>query len=550
MRQTPQKVTTRSLRHVARATLLTALVAAMALPTGNASAATAAQRLSTSGLTGSVQIAAAPLGSLELAAPAGAGKIRLKGWVYNPDLPGSMLSVKVFAGGPSASGRQIYAGLAGLYRSDLGVASGYHGFDVTVPMPVGYTAQVFAYGINVPGSPNGLLSGSPRSVTTQVTPSWAPEAETYATHVAATAITGGWEIFQVGRSGQIYRKIFKGTTTSGWTKVPNAFGRRVAAMTSGDGRAELFFIDLNGSIQHRWETTPGGNMDSAESLPADARELAVTAGPGGNWRAYHIGQTGGVIYEARLENKNWIRVAEGAIDLAAAKGVNGRVELFYTDASKQVQRRTETTTPRVFGAATNLGGQAASLSATSSGNGGWEVYALRTDGQLTRYAPSAQVRQWQSLVGGGIKVAATRLNDGRVSVLVIDGANVIYRAAQTWPGCFSSLVCAANDLFPGQSLNSSRELVSPDGRYRLTLQGGRLVLLAPSGVIWGPSSVGAITFRFETSGELALLGDLALLWSSRTNGTAANRLALQIDGNLVLYRTNTAVWATNTAGRT
>ena len=39
------------------------------------------------------------------------------------------------------------------------------------------------------------------------------------------------------------------------------------------------------------------------------------------------------------------------------------------------------------------------------------------------------------------------------------------------------------------------------------------------------------------------------VWSSGTAGSGADRLSVQSDGNLVLYRGVRAVWSTGTAGR-
>ena len=102
-------------------------------------------------------------------------------------------------------------------------------------------------------------------------------------------------------------------------------------------------------------------------------------------------------------------------------------------------------------------------------------------------------------------------------------------------------------------LRRNMYLKSGDGRYRFWLQSdGNLVLYGPSGrALWA-------TNRFTTD-FLIMQGDGNLVgytnsgvptWASNTNGRGGNRFVVQNDGNLVIYSSTRAVWASNTAGRT
>lgn len=56
-------------------------------------------------------------------------------------------------------------------------------------------------------------------------------------------------------------------------------------------------------------------------------------------------------------------------------------------------------------------------------------------------------------------------------------------------------------------------------------------------------------FAFQQDGNLVLYTPQGrAIWATGTNGTAANMLALQTDGNVVLYANSKPVWATDTAG--
>jgi hypothetical protein len=73
--------------------------------------------------------------------------------------------------------------------------------------------------------------------------------------------------------------------------------------------------------------------------------------------------------------------------------------------------------------------------------------------------------------------------------------------------------------------------------------GGTLV---PGQSIW--SCNGAYQLIFQTDGNLVLYSTSKALWASGTNGKQANELILQSDGNLVLYGA-TPLWATGTSGK-
>jgi surface antigen len=56
-------------------------------------------------------------------------------------------------------------------------------------------------------------------------------------------------------------------------------------------------------------------------------------------------------------------------------------------------------------------------------------------------------------------------------------------------------------------------------------------------------------FVFQTDGNLVLYSQTGkALWATGTESAGANRLSVQADGNVVLYRDTTPLWATNTAG--
>lgn len=113
------------------------------------------------------------------------------------------------------------------------------------------------------------------------------------------------------------------------------------------------------------------------------------------------------------------------------------------------------------------------------------------------------------------------------------------------------LTATTEGLGPGQRLNAGWSIKSRDGRYRVVMQSdGNLVLYQSSGAVWATGTNG-------NSGSWAVMqndGNLVVrrpggtaIWASNTAGNSGSRLIIQNDRNLVIYRSNgTASWASGT----
>lgn len=114
---------------------------------------------------------------------------------------------------------------------------------------------------------------------------------------------------------------------------------------------------------------------------------------------------------------------------------------------------------------------------------------------------------------------------------------------------------ASKTLLPGDSF------VSPDGRFKLTFQAdGNFVLYQGSTVLWDINSVigiptnGYVAWRttFQTDGNLVVYWRQGVfneqaVWDANTQGHSSATLAVQNDGNVVIYDGNhVAIWDTNT----
>ncbi len=98
------------------------------------------------------------------------------------------------------------------------------------------------------------------------------------------------------------------------------------------------------------------------------------------------------------------------------------------------------------------------------------------------------------------------------------------------------------------TLSAGQTLDSPDGRYRLAMQvDGNLVVYGPSGAVWAAgSTMPASYFVVQGDGNAVVYDrtDGSPRWASNTSGTSSH-LEMQNDGNLVLYAGSGAVlWDT------
>ena len=107
-----------------------------------------------------------------------------------------------------------------------------------------------------------------------------------------------------------------------------------------------------------------------------------------------------------------------------------------------------------------------------------------------------------------------------------------------------------NVLTSGATLKPGDAVVSPNGRYRLELQGdGNLVLTGPTGLAWDSDTRGeaVATAEMQTDGNFVLYtADRAVVWTAETTGPGAH-LVVQDDRNVVILAADrtTALWSPN-----
>jgi nucleoid-associated protein YgaU len=106
-----------------------------------------------------------------------------------------------------------------------------------------------------------------------------------------------------------------------------------------------------------------------------------------------------------------------------------------------------------------------------------------------------------------------------------------------------------NVLNGGDTLKPGDEVTSPNGRYKLELQGdGNLVLSGPTGLAWDSGTRGkaVATAEMQTDGNFVLYGPAReVVWTAETSGPGAH-LAVQDDRNVVILGADGALlWTPN-----
>lgn len=148
---------------------------------------------------------------------------------------------------------------------------------------------------------------------------------------------------------------------------------------------------------------------------------------------------------------------------------------------------------------------------------------------------------------------ASGTNNGKKLQLQNDGNLVLYDVNNqpVWSSATASTTSITWRLEPKDIVHRGQVLRSEDNKYTLALQrDGNLVLYSPSRAVWATNTKDGFLLVQQTDGNLVLynIGGRAV-WASRGSGNSATTY-LQVDGNLVTYSAGgKAVWSSGTAGR-
>lgn len=104
-------------------------------------------------------------------------------------------------------------------------------------------------------------------------------------------------------------------------------------------------------------------------------------------------------------------------------------------------------------------------------------------------------------------------------------------------------------LNAGEALAAGESLTSCDGDVTLAMQtDGNLVVYGPPGALWSSGTAGtpANVAVMQGDGNFVVYAGNTAYWSSGTDGNPGAHLVVQDDGNVVIYVGGSAKWSTGT----
>ena len=155
----------------------------------------------------------------------------------------------------------------------------------------------------------------------------------------------------------------------------------------------------------------------------------------------------------------------------------------------------------------------------------------------------AQLRQVHNGIANG--------QEDEDQAVVADFGQWGHTATETGPAPTAPAVpTACGAIEPAHGLSRGQAWGSCDGRFRIAMQtDGNLVVYSSGVATWTTHTNTGDIVVMQTDGNFVLYDHHShALWSSKTNGHAGAHLAIQTDGNVVVYAGTKALWASDTGG--
>lgn len=435
---------------------------------------------------------------------------------------------------------------------------------------------------------------------------WSALASFGGTAITSPAVArnhdGRLEAFVVGADNAVYHlwQQSAGGAWSGFSRLGGFAASAPVVARNADGRLEVFFVGIDRTIQHAWQTTPGGAWSGwasrggfSASVPsigvnADGRlELFVVGTdnslkhawqttPGGAWSGwYDLGgylrskPSVGVNADGRLEvfavgadrqlthawqtapNGGWSSWAPMggwiAGDVAVARNADGRLEVIARGGEGVLNRVKQVAPNSGWGGWMTLVGDRATSSPVVAVNADGRLEAFyRTSNRLHHVWQTSPGGFWSSAAEEGgspvvDELAVERNVDGALEVFAVGLDRALWHVRQAAP-------TGCGQLAPGQVLGTNQTLSSCDRRFTLAMQSdGNLVLYQGGTALWATMTFAANAIAvMQGDGNLVVYAGGVPLWHAHTYGNPGARLVLQDDGNAVVYSAGQALWSTNT----
>ena len=231
---------------------------------------------------------------------------------------------------------------------------------------------------------------------------------------------------------------------------PNTLAGQLAVGKNSDGRLELFQIDIDGEVRHRWQKERNGDWSPWSTLGGSFLPgVAVGLDANGELEAFAIDQEHNLncIHQKTPGGHEWSKWIDlgGAVDPPAVVGRNadGRLEIFALDGfSRQVKHLWQTNLQGEWSPWGDSGeGPSAGLAIATNRDGRLELFGVDENRRLVhcwqREAnTSTNWSEWNSL-GGAIfpGLAAGQNDNGQLEVFAVNvGSNAVQRIVQASAG--------------------------------------------------------------------------------------------------------------------
>jgi hypothetical protein len=172
---------------------------------------------------------------------------------------------------------------------------------------------------------------------------------------------------------------------------------------------------------------------------------------------------------------------------------------------------------------------------------------MQQDGSFQLY-DSAGTSLWSTGTAGTNASSIFMQDDGNLVLYIFKWQAGVYAAAS--PGPFTPQSCSISSyLVAGQRINPNQCIVSPHGQYMLYMAPyGNLFIydIAHSVGTWGTNTNSSGAYAIlQTDGNLVVYATNGVaLWNSGTSGTFAERLDMEDDGRIIIYK---SAWNSGTS---
>jgi RHS repeat-associated protein len=174
---------------------------------------------------------------------------------------------------------------------------------------------------------------------------------------------------------------------------------------------------------------------------------------------------------------------------------------------------------------------------------------MQSDGNFVLYN-SANASQWSTGTGGSNAGPIMMQDDGNLVLYMFKWQGGVYNPNGA-PGPFPAQGCSIGTyLIAGQRLNGNQCVVSPRGQYFLYMgtDGNMFIYdMAQGSGTWGANTYGhpGAYALLQTDGNFVVYDpNGTALWSSGTGGTYSERLDMEDDGRIIIYK---SAWNSGTA---